>query len=99
MRLELQGVLNSPTRAEEIFSQVVSLAEEHQHIEVDLADAIRMTPSFANTLVMRLMASPSFNNLDERVQFVNASCHVAAALQRARERFSQGIRLSDQALV
>jgi hypothetical protein len=92
-----RDVLNSAGAADESARHLLSLLSDPEAIiEIDLRDVSRMTPSFANTLVMRLLAVLPKADLRTRCVFVDPPAHVAAALRLAVERYESGIRLSDQ---
>ena len=65
-------------------------------LEIDLSRVDRMTPSFANALVMTLLHAVSREIIRERVRFVNAQPIVIAAINSSIRRFDSGIRLSTQ---
>ena len=91
------GVMNSATSAEVEAAQVLAaLKNPEMTVEIDLSGVQRMTPSFANTFVMRLLHEHTRDALRARCRFVSPASHVAAALQTAVSRYESGIRLSDQ---
>ena len=90
------GVLNSATNAERCAEQVAAQLRAGFDVSLDLSQVERMTPSFANTLIMRLLHEFPLSFLREHVQFHAPAAHVAEMLRRSVERFESGVRLSDQ---
>lgn len=96
-RVVWRDVLNSAGTADDSARDLLALLSSPEAIvEIDLRDVSRMTPSFANTLVMRLLAVLPKADLRTRCVFLDPPAHVAAALRTAVERYEAGIRLSDQ---
>ena len=69
---------------------------QSDHVEIDFADVVVCTPSFANAFVMTVLEQVSIENFKARCALDNRRPEVAEILNRAAVRFQQGIRLSNQ---
>lgn len=95
-RIKLQGVLNSATSGSALADEVLRALGELNEVRVDVAGALRVTPSFANAFVMRVLAASPDAFRANKCIIEHASPHVAAAFEASRDRYARGIRLSDQ---
>lgn len=89
-------VLRSATDGAQLAQEILSALANHEYVFIDFASVEVMTPSFANTLMMRLLAAYSVEELQAKCALANRSEHVAASMNRSIERFKKGIRLSSQ---
>lgn len=94
--VKLQGVLNSATSGCALAAEVLHALAELKEVRVDFAEVLRVTPSFANAFVMRVLATVPDAFSANRCAIEHASVHVAAAIWASQDRFARGIRLSDQ---
>lgn len=61
-----------------------------------MAGIDRMTPSFANALVMTVIEAVGLAGFTASVTLINANALVAESWLKAVERYQRGIRLSTQ---
>lgn len=96
---EFRPIVSALRAASGGVSLAEEMAEKLRHGEsarVDLAAVEIMTPSFANALVMTLLDHVSLADLRDRCSFVNRSDAVVDAMNRAVQRYQNGIRLTTQ---
>lgn len=96
-RIEItESVLRSSSAAEELASTLIPRVECGEVLTVDFSSVQRMTPSYANTLVMLLLERFDLQLLKERCCFINRNQLVIEAMNRSAQRYLSGIRLSTQ---
>ena len=77
-------------------SQAVTALGRGDPVCIDLSPAERMTPSFANALVMTILEAVGEREFESRVTLRASSDLVREAWSKAVERYKRGIRLSTQ---
>lgn len=65
-------------------------------VQLDATDADRMTPSFANALVMSILDAIGQSDFERRVELVGGPENLRENWDKAVERYGRGIRLSTQ---
>lgn len=75
---------------------VVAALKAGEHVQIDLALADRMTPSYANALVMTILEAVGEEGFRLRVVHRATSPMVSEAWAKAVERYKRGIRLTTQ---
>lgn len=88
--------LNSGAAGLSLAIEALSAVGAEGVVRLDFGAVERMTASFANALVMTLLAELGEEALISRVALVSASDAVLAEWRRAIERYQRGIRLSTQ---
>jgi hypothetical protein len=88
--------LNSVGAGLALAQQVIAAVRSGEAVTLDLRAAERMTPSFANALVMTILESIAAGQFESMVQPLFASQTVEEAWSKAAERYRRGIRLSTQ---
>jgi len=88
--------LRSASEGAALAEQVLERLDAGESVRLDLSSVEIMTPSFANTLVMMLMARYELAELRARCEFANRSAHIIEVMNRAATRYQRGIRLSSQ---
>ncbi|MBX3377519.1 MAG: STAS-like domain-containing protein [Phycisphaeraceae bacterium] len=94
--LKLQSSLTTAVNGQSLAGLIIAALHTEEAVQVDFADVEVLTPSFANALILTLLASMSVESLRVRCVMTNRRDTVADSLNRAAFRFQQGIRLSDQ---
>jgi len=88
--------MNSATAGLELARDVLCCLRSDESVLIDLEAVERVTPSFANALIMTLLAEIPRVELAARAPIVNASPSVAQSLAESARRYEAGIRLSSQ---
>lgn len=92
----LEPNLNTSETAIQLANAVLEAVHAGEVVRLDFADVQVMTPSFANALVMTLLATTSIDDLRSKCDMANRSSHVIENMNLAVKRFQAGIRLSSQ---
>ena len=90
--------LRSASEGAALAEKILELLDAGESVRIDFSAVEIMTPSFANTLVMTLMARYEVPELRSKCEFANRSDHIILVMNRAAKRFQRGIRLSSQRL-
>ena len=77
-------------------NEIVKTLLRGESVHLDLTAAQRMTPSFANALVMTMLEAVGEAAFHARVRLSTSADPVAEAWSKAIERYKRGIRLSTQ---
>lgn len=93
VRDHLSPFLTSATRAEELALEILRTWNV-EHIVLDFADVVQMSPSFANTFLLNLLHYASEEELKCRVSFQNVPPFVQRELDRAVDRKARGAKLT-----
>ncbi len=88
--------LNTVGAGLSLAEQIVSALRNGGVVQVDLTAAERMTPSFANALVMTVLDAVGEEEFRARVSVSHSSELVAEAWTKAVQRYARGIRLTTQ---
>lgn len=88
--------LRAAANAEDMAAQILRAIRDGHQVRVHLASVEIMTPSFANTLIMTLLASVPLDQLRCACEFVDRTPSVVETMNRAAERYLRGVRLSAQ---
>jgi hypothetical protein len=94
-RVEEQS-LNTVAAGLSLAQHTVSALRNGEDVRIDLCAAERMTPSFANALVMTILMAVGEREFSDRVRLSASSGLVLEAWAKAVERYRRGIRLSTQ---
>ena len=96
----LSSSLASAENGQELAHGILrALQFSSEPVTLDFADVQLLTPSFANAMVMTLLARLTLDELRSRCLMVNRQAFVVESLSSAARRFADGIRLSNQAPV
>ncbi len=95
--MQQSGVLNSATSGYDLALSVLECLRRDDSVEIDARLVTRVTPSFANSLVMSVLDEfpEAFSS---RRCLIVADPHVLASFEASMSRFARGIRLSTQRL-
>lgn len=93
---QLEAELRSASAGAALADAILATIERDQLAKVEFSEVEIMTPSFTNSLVMRLLEQHDLAQLRAKCHFVNRSPHVIDVMNRAVLRFQGGIRLSSQ---
>jgi hypothetical protein len=88
--------LNSVAAGLELAQRVLEHVRAGQPTVIDFAHVDRMTPSYANALVMTLLEAVGPQVLPMQVALENVSPAVLASWASAVARYERGVRLSTQ---
>lgn len=88
--------LNSVAAGLELAERAIGAIRGGASVRIDLSAALRMTPSFANALVMSMLDALGVAAFNDRVTMTTGSDLVREAWQKAIERYERGVRLSTQ---
>ena len=94
--LEIDNTLQAARSGETLADQIAATLRQGQSVRIDFADIEWMTPSFANALVMTLLAEFPLDVLQRHCHFENRCEQVVSAMNSAVRRYQGGIRLSHQ---
>lgn len=93
----LQGPsLNTVTAGITVAHAAVAALQAGATVRIDMTQAERMTPSFANALVMTILDAVGSATFNARVCPVFSTPAVQEAWNKAVERYNRGLRLSNQ---
>lgn len=93
---DTSSTLNTVASGLSIASAVLEAVRTGHKVRVSLMNAERMTPSFANALVMTLMESLGAEAFHAQVSLETASAAVSDQWNAAIDRYDRGIRLTTQ---
>jgi hypothetical protein len=88
--------LNTVPAGLDLAVRIVELLKRERHAVLDFAEVERLTPSFANALVMTILDAVGLDELERKLRVANASPLVSESWFKAIERYQRGIRLSTQ---
>lgn len=92
-----QPVLNNALEGSKLAEQIAVYLRNRETVNIDLLHARRMTPSFANAMMMTLMDEFDIDMLKAHLDIQAANPQVIDAINTSIARFKSGIRLSSQA--
>ncbi len=92
----VEPTLNTVSAGLQMATETVSALQRGESVRLDLTAAQRMTPSFANALVMSILAAVGLDQFREHVFVATTSDLVQEAWDKAFDRYQRGIRLSTQ---
>lgn len=96
MDLTLESTLMTASNAQQLAAAVIGALRDHETVTLDFVSVEIVTPSFANTFIMTLLAEFPLSDLRARCLMVNRSKVVSDAFNRAAMRWMSGVRLSNQ---
>jgi hypothetical protein len=88
--------LNSAGEGLVLAHDVVVAVQSGRTVELNASGVERMTPSYANVLVMTLMEQLGTDLFRSKVRLINADEFVIESWDKAADRYARGIRLSTQ---
>jgi hypothetical protein len=92
---EQVGVLNSASKGAELAAWVLEHLRRRESVQIDARQVTRVTPSFANSFVMAVLAEFP-NAFASRTCVISANTEIVQAFVASMDRFDRGIRLSSQ---
>jgi len=94
--IQHEAVLNSAIAGAELAAQVETAIVASDRVTLDLSNVRRVTPSFANAFVMKVLEVTRAASLNVVVDIRSDQPIVLSAFADAESRFQRGIRLSSQ---
>lgn len=94
--ITLEPVLNSASAGLELATRILESARDGSTVALDFIQVERMTPSYANALVMTLLHAHSLQWLRENVILVHRDERITRAMNDSVKRYENGIRLNNQ---
>ena len=95
-RIQLEGVLNDANRGLSLANEVVASVSAGDSVAIDFIRVSRMTPSFSNAFMMKMLEDIGVDSARKHVEFVNRNASVASSLSTSYGRWTRGVRLSSQ---
>ncbi len=93
---ETEAALNTVAAGLSLAAMVINELKAGSSVQLDFVAVERMTPSFANALVMTILDAVGVEVFRTRVSIAFSSTLVQEAWMKAVERYERGIRLSTQ---
>lgn len=88
--------LNTVSKGLELAERIVTALKLGRSVTLDFADAERLTPSFANAVVMTILDAVGIEGFRSKLRMETASPLVKESWAKAIERYERGIRLTTQ---
>ena len=95
--IQLEETLSSAALGFELAEAVLSHFRSYDRVVLDWSRVRRMTPSFCNAFVLRVLEQHPADEFRSRCVMIHADDRVTASLLDSARRYREGIRLSDAA--
>ena len=94
MNIALDAILNRANAGVRLASEILDALHSGQPVRLDFSNVDRMTPSFANALVMTLMHSPDWEHLKSRMVMEERNEQVISAMDESEAGFKRDCGLA-----
>jgi hypothetical protein len=96
IQIQLEPVCNSAASGLDVAREISKLLAENREVCLNAQEVERMTPSFANAMVMTVLAEYPQEDFASRVLLDTSNQFVLQQVVAAVSRYNRGIRLSSQ---